>query len=175
MEIEKVQASGKTPVSLALRLTGPAVLLGLGTVFAVNGLMLGGVVGTVLAAAIAFFFLPVRSHDFSSKMDNAYLDLVEDSHPRLNYWRRYENLYVDEINTVLDKMYKCFDQKSIDKAILLGKTYSVDLLESRKDSFGGYTKHRLTFKGKQWSLDEVRVPSEIELWRDARLAATKIK
>lgn len=175
MEIENVQASGKTSVSLALRLAGPAALIGLGTIFAVNGILIGGVIATVLATAIAFFFLPVRGHDFSSKMDNAYFDLIEDMHPKLNYWRRYDSLYADDLNAVLGNMYKLFDQKSIDKAILLGKTYSVDIHETRKDSFGGYTKYRLTFKGKQWSLSQVRVPSEIELWRDARLAATKIK
>lgn len=175
MELEKVIGSGKMYVSPVGRLT-PAGLLLVSSVVALSfGLGLLGL-GLIAGSAVATMFgLQLSGDTVSRNIRGRYLKLAEEFTPGLQNWNQYQLLYEDEQNAVLNKALHALDAKSMKKAIFWGKEYSAAVAEKDRDEFGGYTEYRLKFKGQNWQLVMVRVPSDVEMWKKARRSALKIK
>lgn len=175
MELEKVLGTGKMHFSLFERLIPAGLLLGSSVValsFGLGLLGLGLIAGFGVASLLG---LQLTGNTVDNNIRGRYLQLAEEFTPNLRHWNQYQLLYEAEKNEVINKALRVLDERSMKKAIFLGKEYSAAVAEKDRDEFDGYTEYRLKFKGKDWQLVTVRVPSDVEMWKNARQSAMKIK
>lgn len=173
MEIEKVIGSGDMGFGKVSRISLIAALTGFATASFIFGLWILGIL-ILIPTALTLSVIPVDIDD-SSGNKKLYLRMAEAFDPRLKEWNRYETLYEKEKNAIYKNMVDKIDNKSLSKAFYGNKEYSVVVKETKKDSLGNREEYRLKFKGNRWSLVHVEIKSEIEVWRQARISALKIK